>query len=183
MDAKDEVRTDKSARRFPRVTISSDGSFCSDKDGIACCGQKKANFWTKTPILSTVPQQQLSHGAQNIHHPDTRPSRRLQAQPLRHLHQLQNQTPTATTPSQSAQESASPSVLLPSESSQHSSSRDVESEREPAPVRRSSLTKADKKGPGHLGAGPLPGTRRVTRAKYTSLNSQHSSLILRSCIG
>lgn len=54
VDAKDEVRTDKSARRFPRVTISSDGSFCSDKDGIACCGQKKANFWTKTPIFSTV---------------------------------------------------------------------------------------------------------------------------------
>lgn len=55
VDAKDEVRTDKSARRFPRVTISSDGSFCSDKDGIACCGQKKGEFRDKNANIPNSP--------------------------------------------------------------------------------------------------------------------------------
>ncbi|KAH0598225.1 hypothetical protein MHUMG1_03519 [Metarhizium humberi] len=55
VDAKGEVKTDKSARRFPRVTICSDGSFCSDKDGIACCGQKKGEFRDKNANIVNGP--------------------------------------------------------------------------------------------------------------------------------
>ncbi|KID83010.1 hypothetical protein MGU_09706 [Metarhizium guizhouense ARSEF 977] len=55
VDAKDEVKTDKSTRRFPRVTIRSDGSFCSDKDGIACCGQKKGGFLDKNANIVNSP--------------------------------------------------------------------------------------------------------------------------------
>ncbi|KHO11793.1 hypothetical protein MAA_10737 [Metarhizium robertsii ARSEF 23] len=53
--ALDVVKTDESARRFSQVTICSDGSFCSDKDGIACCGQKKGEFRDKNANIANGP--------------------------------------------------------------------------------------------------------------------------------